>query len=89
MVLAHMDDALDDDDDYSHFLKSLSYRSTLVVKVNELESGYSRDVDGEISILGAAQAWHAAGATENQNFHFKLTETSVKLRAKGLSAGFV
>lgn len=89
VLLTHVDDDLDEDEEYSHFLKSLMYRSPLLVKVNELESGYSRDVDGEITVLSGPRAWHIQPAPESKNFHFKLTDTSVRLLAKGLSAGFV
>ena len=89
MFLAHIDETLDDED-YTHFVKSLTYRSGVIVKVSRLESGYSRDVDGEIAVINGLRNWNlTSAAVENKAFHFKLTDNAIKLFAKGLSAGFV
>ena len=88
MYLAHIDENLEDEA-YTHFVKSLTYRSGVIVKVSQLESGYSRDVDGEIAVINGLRNWSLPSAVENKAFHFKLTDNSIKLFAKGLSAGFV
>eukprot|EP01125_Pyxidicula_operculata_P018503 TRINITY_DN656_c0_g1_i1.p1 TRINITY_DN656_c0_g1~~TRINITY_DN656_c0_g1_i1.p1 ORF type:complete len:245 (+),score=58.52 TRINITY_DN656_c0_g1_i1:304-1038(+) len=39
----------DDDDDHNIFYNLLKYKSTIIMKVDSLQSGYSTDIDGELS----------------------------------------
>jgi len=90
VILAHDDkQELEYDDEYQIFVKSLIYQAGQIIQVRQMDSGYSKDVDGEISLLNGLKLQDASEYTENRSFHFKLSDNSVKLFPKGLSRGLL
>jgi len=47
VYLLHEDEEIEDED-YVNMIKSLCYSSSHILRVRQLPSGYSRDIDGEV-----------------------------------------
>ncbi|CAG8597863.1 16490_t:CDS:2 [Cetraspora pellucida] len=76
-------DNIDFDDEI--FIKSLIYRSEYILSVRGLESGFSRDVSGEITIARGPknfERWFRPST-----LHYKILDNNVQFFAKGFSQG--
>ncbi|CAG8465518.1 12698_t:CDS:2 [Dentiscutata erythropus] len=76
-------DNIDFDDEI--FVKSLIYKSEYLLSVRGLESGFSRDVSGEITIARGPknfEKWFRPTA-----LHYKILDNNVQFFAKGFSQG--
>jgi hypothetical protein len=62
-------------------LNSLAYRADLILSVEELESGYSKEITGELSVIYKHirdPVLHAP-----HSYHYKLNENNVRILAIG------
>ncbi|EGG22778.1 UPF0405 family protein [Cavenderia fasciculata] len=76
VVLFHSD--CNDDDT---FFKLLQYESDITIMVNSLQTGYSKDIDGQISFLQKNQTNHSLDII--QPIHYKVLDNQIKFFALG------
>ena len=68
-------------------IKQTCFLASFILQIQGLETGYSREVDGQVQLLRGPQLLDAEFSP--QSLHFKLTDTSVRLLGRGLSHGMV
>jgi len=62
-------------------LNTLAHQSDIVLSVEELKSGYSKDITGQLSVIFNRVPSSIQGTAHKlfQSYHYKLTESNLKL----------
>lgn len=86
LAVVHADEEGEEDTEQDNFVKSVIYRSNIVLQLQPLNSGLARDVHGELDILYGPQ-YQLTNHTlqQSQSMHYKILDNNVHFFAKGIS----
>jgi hypothetical protein len=82
--VVHADEEGNDDEVSDSFVRSVLSRADLVLMVEALPSGLSRDVHGQLSIINGPKQ---RGFVEAQALHYRLMDNNCTFFAKGIAQG--
>lgn len=80
----HADEEGNDDEESDSFVRSVLSRADIVLMVEGLQSGHSRDVHGQLSIINGPKQ---RGVVEAQALHYRLMDNNCTFFAKGIAQG--
>ncbi|KAG0242220.1 Elongator subunit elp6 [Actinomortierella wolfii] len=94
VTLIHADAVMADEVDQDGLVKGMLYEADYIIDVRGLDSGGSRDVHGQISMLRGPGflRWLRAGQVKEHEWpaltlHYKVLDNNVDIFAKGFSSG--
>ncbi|KXN73355.1 hypothetical protein CONCODRAFT_114710 [Conidiobolus coronatus NRRL 28638] len=85
IVLVHGDKELSESTEHCKFIQLIMNQFMIWFKVEPLPSGYSRDVDGQMSIYRGYEYYQSPTQIEPNLVHFQLKDTSVEFFNRGTS----
>lgn len=80
----HADEEGNDDVESDSFVRTVLSRADIVLMVEALQSGQSRDVHGQLSIINGPKQ---RGFVEAQALHYRLMDNNCTFFAKGIAQG--
>lgn len=84
LAVVHADEEGSEDIEQDNFIKSVIYRSNIVLQLQPLNSGLARDVHGQLDILYGPQ-YQSNTLQQSQSMHYKIVDNNVHFFAKGIS----
>lgn len=84
VTVVHADEEGNDDDESDSFVRTMLSRADIVLMVEPLQSGQSRDVHGQLSIINGPKQ---RGLVEAQALHYRLMDNNCTFFAKGIAQG--
>ncbi|KAJ8020657.1 Elongator complex protein 6 [Holothuria leucospilota] len=85
VTLVH-DDADGLDDDASHLVIALSHQTDMLIKVEGLTSGFSKDVHGQVTIVHRGLHQSTPGRRKATSVHYKILDKTVSFFPMGTSS---
>ncbi|KAJ2960666.1 hypothetical protein NQZ79_g4049 [Umbelopsis isabellina] len=82
--VVHADEEGADDETSDSFVRSVLSRADIVLMAEPLQSGLSRDVHGQLSIVNGPKG---RGVVEAQALHYRLMDNNCTFFAKGIAQG--
>ncbi|KAI9287267.1 hypothetical protein BC943DRAFT_208035 [Umbelopsis sp. AD052] len=84
VTVVHADEEGNYDDESDSFVRTMLSRADIVLMVEPLQSGQSRDVHGQLSIINGPKQ---RGLVEAQALHYRLMDNNCTFFAKGIAQG--
>ncbi|PRP74728.1 transmembrane protein [Planoprotostelium fungivorum] len=60
-------------------MRSIAYSADLILSAEQLETGYSKEVDGQLTVISTREPGSQRGKSVGGRYHYKMNENNVQL----------